>query len=172
MARGGLSFIRIAAAREQLEQGHVVCIFAEGSLTRTGNLAEFHRGLEKIVAGLDVPVIPVHLGGVWGSIFSLDSRASFWRSLRRWPYPVTVAFGNPMHAPKAPEVRQAVSELAAEVGPAEIRRKETLATRFVQTARRHWRDRAMTDSTGRTLTYGEALAAVGCWRGGCASTPE
>ena len=149
----------IAAAREQLEQGHVVCIFAEGSLTRTGNLAEFHRGLEKIVAGLDVPVIPVHLGGVWGSIFSLDSRASLWRSIRRWPYRVTVAFGNPMHAPKAPEVRQAVSELAAETGPADVRNKETLATRFVQAARSHWRDRAMTDSTGRTLTYGEALTA-------------
>jgi len=149
----------ITAAREQLEQGHVVCIFAEGSLTRTGNLAEFHRGLEKIVEGLDVPVIPVHLGGVWGSIFSLDSRASLWRSIRKWPYPVTVAFGAPMHSPKAPEVRQVVSELAAEVGPSDIGSKETLGTRFIQTARRHWANRAMTDSTGRTLTYGESLTA-------------
>lgn len=149
----------IAAAREQLEQGHVVCIFAEGSLTRSGNLAEFHRGLEKIVKGLDVPVIPLHLGGVWGSIFSLDSRASLWRSLRKWPYPVTVAFGQPMQSPKAPEVRQAVSELASETGPGDIRNKETLATRFIQAARSHWRDRAMTDSTGRSLTYGEALTA-------------
>ena len=149
----------IAAAREQLEQGHVVCIFAEGSLTRTGNLAEFHRGLEKIIEGLDVPVIPVHLGGVWGSIFSLDRRASIWRSIRKWSCPVTVAFGGPMFAPKAAEVRQVVSELASEVGPTDIRTKETLATRFVQTARRHWRDRAMTDSSSRTLTYGEALAA-------------
>ena len=149
----------ISAAREQLQQGHVVCIFAEGSLTRTGNLAEFHRGLEKIVAGLDVPVIPVHLGGVWGSIFSLDSRANFWRSAKKWPYPVTVGFGSPMTTPKAPQVRQAVSELAAEVGPLEIGSKETLATRFVQSARRHWSDRAMTDTTGRTLTYGQTLAA-------------
>ncbi len=149
----------IAAAREQLQQGHVVCIFAEGSLTRTGNLAEFHRGLEKIVAGIDVPVIPIHLGGVWGSIFSLDRRASLWRSLRKLPYPVTVAFGSPMHAPKASEVRQAVSELAADASGSDIRANETLATRFIQTARRHWRNRAMTDSTGRTLTYGEALTA-------------
>ena len=149
----------IAAAREQLQQGHVVCIFAEGSLTRTGNLAEFHRGLEKIVQGIDVPVIPVHLGGVWGSIFSLDSRANFWRSLRTWSCPVTVAFGNPMHAPKAAEVRQVVSELAADTAASDVRAHETLATRFIQAARRHWRDRAMTDSSGRTLTYGEALAA-------------
>ena len=106
-----------------------------------------------------MPVIPVHLGGVWGSIFSLDSRASLWRSIRKWPYPVTVAFGAPMHSPKAPEVRQVVSELAAEVGPSDIGSKETLGTRFIQTARRHWANRAMTDSTGRTLTYGESLTA-------------
>ena len=149
----------ISAAREQLEQGHVVCIFAEGSLTRTGNLAEFQRGLERIVKGLDIPVIPLHLGGVWGSIFSLDSRASLWRSLRKWPYPVTMAFGPPMRSPKAPAVRQAVSELASQTGPGDIQNKETLATRFIQAARSHWRDRAMTDSTGRSLTYGEALAA-------------
>jgi len=149
----------IAAAREELKQGHVVCIFAEGSLTRTGNLAEFHRGLEKIVDGLDVPVIPVHLGGVWGSIFSLDRRAKWSRSLRRLPSPISVSFGKPMSAPKAPEVRQAVSELAAEAGPSDIGPKDTLASRFVQTARRYWRERAMTDSTGRTLSYGEALTA-------------
>ncbi len=149
----------IAAAREQLEQGHVVCIFAEGSLTRTGNLAEFHRGLERIVKDLDAPVIPVHIGNVWGSVFSLDRRANIWRSLRRWPWTVTVAFGNPMRAPKAPDVRQVVSELAAESGPADIGSSETLASRFIQAARSHWRNRAMTDSTGRTLTYGKALAA-------------
>jgi hypothetical protein len=38
-------------------------------------------------------VIPVHLGGVWGSIFSLNRRASLWRSLRRLPFPISVGFG-------------------------------------------------------------------------------
>lgn len=149
----------IAAAREELKQGHVVCIFAEGSLTRTGNLAEFHRGLERIVQGLDVPVIPVYLGGVWGSIFSLHGRASVWRSLQRSPLPISVAFGNPMREPKAAEVRQVVSELAADAGPNHIGENDNLTKQFTQTARRHWRQQAMTDSTGRTLNYGETLAA-------------
>jgi acyl-[acyl-carrier-protein]-phospholipid O-acyltransferase/long-chain-fatty-acid--[acyl-carrier-protein] ligase len=149
----------IAAAREELKQGHVVCIFAEGSLTRTGNIAEFLRGLEKIAVGLNVPVIPVNLGGGWGSIFSLDPRAGLWRSIRKMPHPISIAFGKPMVAPQAAEVRQAVLELAAEAGPCGIREGDSLGTRFVETARSFWRERALTDSTGRTLSYGETLAA-------------
>jgi len=51
----------IRAARKELESGHIVCIFAEGAISRTGNMLPFKRGMEKIVEGLDVPVIPVHL---------------------------------------------------------------------------------------------------------------
>ena len=54
----------------------MVCIFAEGAISRTGNLLPFKRGLEKIVDGLDVPMIPVHLDRVWGSIFSFDGGRS------------------------------------------------------------------------------------------------
>src|SRR2546430_713663 len=36
----------IQAARQELEAGHAVCIFAEGSITRTGNLLPFKRGME------------------------------------------------------------------------------------------------------------------------------
>ena len=49
----------IERARAELQAGHVVCIFAEGSISRTGNLLPFKRGFERILAGLDVPVIPV-----------------------------------------------------------------------------------------------------------------
>ena len=88
----------IQAARRELEAGHVVCIFAEGSVTRTGNLLPFKRGMEKIVEGLDVPVIPVHLDRVWGSIFSFAGGQFFGKRPRRWPYPVTVSFGEPLPA--------------------------------------------------------------------------
>lgn len=149
----------IELARQELEKGHVVCIFAEGSLTTNGNIGEFHRGLERIVNGLDVPIIPVHLGGVWGSIFSLHRRASLWRSLRRLPFPISVSFGQPMIHPTAFEVRQAVSVLSADAAVDAIGEDATLAREFVKSAKRHWRQRAMMDSTGRTLTYGQSLVA-------------
>jgi len=50
------------------------CLFAEGQISRTGNLLEFKRGFEVIVKGLDVPVIPVNLDGC-GAASSASSTA-------------------------------------------------------------------------------------------------
>ena len=44
-----------------LDNGEVVCIFAEGQITRTGMMQPFQRGMERLVKGKDVPIIPVHL---------------------------------------------------------------------------------------------------------------
>ena len=82
----------IRAARRELAAGHVVCIFAEGAISRTGNMLPFKRGMEKIVDGTDVPIIPVHLDRLWGSIFSFDGGKFFWKWPTRIPYPVTVSF--------------------------------------------------------------------------------
>ncbi len=149
----------IELAREELKKGHVVCIFAEGALTLSGSMGEFHRGLEKIAEDLEAPVIPVHLAGVWGSIFSLDRRANLWRSLRRMPFPIQVSFGKPMVQPTAFEVRQAVSELGAGAAQSSIASNDSLGRRFLRIAKKHWTRRAMTDATGHTLSYGETLIA-------------
>ncbi|HVH69768.1 MAG TPA: MFS transporter, partial [Candidatus Dormibacteraeota bacterium] len=57
-------------ATEALKNGEVVCIFPEGQMTRIGQMMPFRRGMERIIKGIDVPIIPVNLDGVWGSIFS------------------------------------------------------------------------------------------------------
>ncbi len=152
--------ISIRRARQELIEGHMVCIFAEGAITRTGNLLGFHRGLTKIVEGLNVPVIPVHLGGVWGSIFSFREGRFFWKWPRRIPYPVSVSFGSPFKPPVTPQqVRQAVMELGCAAAEKEIDRRDLLQLRFVRSAKRHWRRLAMADTTGKELTYGKALTA-------------
>ncbi len=69
----------IEQARAALVADHVVCIFAEGAVSRTGNLLPFKRGFEHIVRGLDVPIIPVYLDRVWGSIFSFKRERFFWK---------------------------------------------------------------------------------------------
>src|SRR6476620_1591395 len=38
-------------ARNELDKGHIVCIFAEGAISRVGHLLPFKRGFEKIVEG-------------------------------------------------------------------------------------------------------------------------
>ncbi len=53
-----------------LRNGDVVGIFPEGRLTPDGEIHAFRRGLERILETTPVPVVPVALRGLWGSIFS------------------------------------------------------------------------------------------------------
>ena len=99
-ATGRTSLASIAQARAELRAGHVVCIFAEGGISRTGNLLPFKRGYERIVEGLDVPVIPVCLDRLWGSVFSFKQGRFFWKWPEHIPYPVSVSFGAPCPPPR------------------------------------------------------------------------
>jgi acyl-[acyl-carrier-protein]-phospholipid O-acyltransferase/long-chain-fatty-acid--[acyl-carrier-protein] ligase len=81
---------------DAIRGGDVVCVFAEGGITRTGALQPFQRGFENIMRGVDAPIVPVALDGVWGSLFSFDGGKFFWKWPRRLRRPVTVNFGRPL----------------------------------------------------------------------------
>jgi acyl-[acyl-carrier-protein]-phospholipid O-acyltransferase/long-chain-fatty-acid--[acyl-carrier-protein] ligase len=148
----------LRTATQALKDGEVVCIFPEGQMTRIGQMLPFRRGMERIVKGLDIPIIPVNLGGVWGSIFSFERGKFLWKFPHRIPYPVTVTFGQPMPTTStAQEVRQAVQELGAEAYKFRKRYMQPLHRSFVQTARRHPSRFAMADGQTRKLTFGGAL---------------
>ncbi|MEO6667113.1 MAG: AMP-binding protein, partial [Nitrospiria bacterium] len=148
----------IERAREELRQGHVVCIFAEGAISRTGNLLPFKRGFEKIMEGLDVPVIPIHLDRLWGSIFSFKDGRFFWKWPQRIPFPVTVSFGQPLPATvKSAEVRQTIQEMGSDAVDHRRAPTDLLHRRFIGVAKRHWFAFCMADSSGKTLTYGRTL---------------
>ncbi|MFK7886409.1 MAG: MFS transporter [Gammaproteobacteria bacterium] len=55
---------------EELAAGNIVCIFPEGRLTTDGEMNEFKAGIEQIIERSPVPVIPMALRGLWGSVFS------------------------------------------------------------------------------------------------------
>ena len=149
-------------ARAILREGGVVCIFPEGKLSRTGSLEEFRKGFEKIAKNTNVPVIPVHLDNLWGSIFSFRYGHPALRIPRRLPYPVTVRFGSPLPAETtAEEARQAVAELGVESAAEQsVRPGNTLADRFVRRARGCWHRLAVRDTLGNTATYGRLLTAA------------
>ena len=58
-----------------LAAGELVCIFPEGGLTSDGEIATFRRGVERILERRPVPVVPMAIRGLWGSIFSRRRRA-------------------------------------------------------------------------------------------------
>ncbi len=148
----------IERAREELKQGHIVCIFAEGAITRTGNLLPFKRGFERIVKDLDVPIIPVHLDRMWGSIFSFNDGKFFWKWPRRIPYPVTISFSQPLPATtKAEAVRQVIAELGSEAVTHRRTASDLLQVRLIRMTKKHWFRRCMADSTGQALSHGKVL---------------
>jgi acyl-[acyl-carrier-protein]-phospholipid O-acyltransferase/long-chain-fatty-acid--[acyl-carrier-protein] ligase len=145
-------------ARKELQEGHVLCIFAEGAISRIGRLLPFKRGFEKIVEGTNVPIIPVHLDGVWGSIFSFKSGRFFWKWPGPVPYPVTVSFGAPLPSTASvTEVRQAIQALESDAVRHRRSTRDLLHGKFIQIARRHWFSFCMADTTGTQLTYGKTL---------------
>lgn len=148
-------------AREALQAGDLVCIFAEGQISRTGQLQKFERGLLKILKGTDAPVIPVFLDELWGSIFSYDGGKILWKKPRHWPYPVSISFGPPI--PKVDDVdlvRHAVLELsAASMDRRKVRRLRP-AVQFVRQCRVSWQRTKCADSAGTTLTGGKLLTGA------------
>ncbi|WP_107288658.1 1-acyl-sn-glycerol-3-phosphate acyltransferase [Photobacterium kishitanii] len=53
-----------------LKRNGAIFIFPEGALTYDGKMVPFKKGIEKIIKTTPVPVIPIALNGLWGSIFS------------------------------------------------------------------------------------------------------
>lgn len=146
-------------AASELKEGHIVCIFAEGAITRTGNLLAFRKGFEAVARESGAPIIPVYLGGVWGSIFSFERGRFIWKWPRRLPYPVTISFGRPLPSSATPfEVRQAVMELGSDEMRNRVSKKGSLGSGFLRAVRRRWSRQAVADSMGRTLSYGRLMA--------------
>ena len=106
---------------QAIREGDVVCIFAEGALTRTGQLQPFRRGFEHMMkgalSGKDAPVrppviVPAALVGLWGSIFSFEGGKFLWKRPPEFPRTITVHFGKPLPPNATPdEVHTAVESL-------------------------------------------------------------
>ena len=45
-------------AGDAIRNREIVCVFAGGQITRTGELNKFQRGFERIMKNVDSPVVP------------------------------------------------------------------------------------------------------------------
>ncbi len=148
----------LQTASEAIQNGEVVCIFAEGQITRIGQLLPFRRGFERIMKDQTAPIIPVALDGVWGSLFSFEGGKFLWKLPHRLPHPITVNYGKPLpHTATPVQVRQAVLELMAEAWPKRRAHMQPLHRAFVRTARRIPFRFALGDLQTPHVTFGSAL---------------
>jgi 1-acyl-sn-glycerol-3-phosphate acyltransferase len=84
-----------------LGQGELVCIFPEGALTYTGEIAPFRPGIERILAASPVPVVPMALRGLWGSWFSRRGGKAMAKVPRRFRSRVELVVGDVVPAATA-----------------------------------------------------------------------
>ena len=148
----------LRGAGDAIRAGEIVCIFAEGRITRIGQLLPFRRGLEMIMKDLDAPIIPVNLEGAWGSIASYEKGRYWWKLPRRIPYPVVVSYGRPMPSTSTSfDVRQQIQELQSRTF--HHRREEMLPLHlsFLRLARRHPFRFAMADASVPRMRFISAL---------------
>ena len=141
LSRSVVAPLSLAEAREALTNGHAVGL----AVTPAGDGAEpFPDRYRWLTADFHGPLVPVHVER---------------RRLESGSDPL-VRFGLPLPPGATVEaVRLAQLELAADAAEGEAPRTETLADRFVQTAKRRWDAPCVADSTGRSLTFGRTLVA-------------
>ncbi len=148
----------LQAASDAIRHGEVVCIFAEGQITRIGQMLTFQRGFERIMQDVEAPIIPVALDGVLGGPTSFEHGRMVRRFPSRLPHPVTVSFGAPMPSTATSiEVREAVQALIADAWQFRRARMEPMPRNFVRAARRHPRRLAMADAASGKVNFGAAL---------------
>ncbi|HLP75827.1 MAG TPA: MFS transporter, partial [Candidatus Paceibacterota bacterium] len=144
-------------ASDAIRAGEVVCIFAEGQITRIGQLLPFRRGFERIMKDVEAPIIPVGIDGVWGSIFSFDKGRFLWKLPRRLPYPITINYGKPLpHTATPLQVRSAVQELLVEAWQKRKARMRPLPIAFIHTARKYPLRFAMADAQNAKVNFASA----------------
>lgn len=71
---------------EALANGDLVGIFPEGAITTNGDVGTFRMDIPRITARSPVPIIPMGLSGLWGSIFSQRDGKALSRPWRARPF--------------------------------------------------------------------------------------
>lgn len=68
-------------ARQALNDGEIIGLFPEGSITHDGELQDFKPGVEHLVRDTQAEVVPMALKGLWGSFFSREQG----KAMTGWP---------------------------------------------------------------------------------------
>lgn len=146
--------------KELLNAGEVVCIFPEGSISRTGQLSEFKRGFELMAKGANACIVPFYLQGMWGSRLSRSSQKlqNAQKSKKR---EVIVSFSTPIDiSSSTATVKQKVFELSFSSWEKYTSNLPSMQEAWCDTAARLGSDFCMADSKGESLSYTRIFTAT------------
>ncbi|SPT67923.1 Bifunctional protein aas [Anaerobiospirillum thomasii] len=147
----------LKAIADKIKEGHMVCLFPEGCLSRHGQLNAFKKGFEMALKDLDVKdgvIIPFYIRGLWGSAFSRSHQAFIERQLRLNKRSVSIAFGRAMdiHS-SASAVKAQVFELSLKAFKNQCEKLSVIGSAFIDTAKKYKHKTAIVDSKSGSISY-------------------
>lgn len=149
---------------KSLNNGDVVCLFPEGTISRTGQLAEFQRGYEKAAEEANAVILPFYIRGLWGSWFSRSSEKL--KNLRSTgiKHDIIVSFGELLSIETTPEtLKKRIFDLSIDSWEHYTHSLPTIGSAFIDTAKSNGDELAVADSIAGSLTGNKFLTAVICF---------
>jgi acyl-[acyl-carrier-protein]-phospholipid O-acyltransferase/long-chain-fatty-acid--[acyl-carrier-protein] ligase len=151
----------IAQIRERLDNGEVVALFPEGSISYNGQLGTFKKGFELAIHESDHPIVPFYLHGLWGSTFSRADEHYKALSKGGSKREIVVSFGQQLTAnATAQQVKQAVATLAFETWESSITKLQPLQHHWLTRAKAKLRKRSIVDTSGQDLSNASVVTTV------------
>ena len=148
----------LGQAKAALDDGHLVSVFPEEDISGNGNMRQFTNYLLDVIKDVDAPIIPFHIGGAWGSMFSNFHDALISTRSRKWPCYVTLTFGSKRAAnSSAADLRLIVQKLSVTYMNSLKSADRNLGYYFIKTARANWSHEAIGDTTGKRMNFGMTL---------------
>ncbi|MDF1881333.1 AMP-binding protein [Sulfurimonas sp. MAG313] len=139
--------------KELLNAGEVVCIFPEGTISRTGQLSEFKRGYELMAKDADACIVPFYLQGMWGSRLSRSSE-KLQKAQKGRRREVIISFAPSIDISSSTStVKQKVFELSFSSWNLYTSSLPSMQEAWTDTAARLGSDFCMADSKGQALSY-------------------
>ena len=158
---GGPKSIRNAfkVAREALDEGEVLGVFAEGGISRSNQVRSFKPGVLKILGEREVPVIPVYFDELWGSILSYSEGKAFTKFPRTFRRPVSIHYGKPIepHPKTMHEIQKSVQRLSTRTVNNYAGKIAPPIVEFVYSCKRQKKKSKIADSLGSEETGGILL---------------
>ena len=145
---------------ELLNEGAVVCLFPEGTISRNGHLGEFKHGFRKAasLANEDVVIVPFYLRGLWGSKFSRSSEKLKSLTKNSQRRQLLVSFGTSLPIGTETEtLKRRIFDLSITAWENYKQSLPTLADAWIESAKRVGSDMAIADTAARALSARDAL---------------
>jgi len=150
----------IQRARKALQEGYLVGIFPEGTLSRTGHMLPFKEGYLKITKNTAAKIVPAYIDGAYGtkSSYAYNKPKPF--AFSDYGHTLGIVYGEAVAGETpAKELREKVRELSWEASTIRSKDEGSIGYCFIKTARANWNKKAIADSSGKKLKYGKLLTS-------------